>query len=163
MKWILKQKSGMSHVTSAVLVLLIAMLFAAVFLYSNIMTIMQTTKDQTQRVLDDFMMHNSIEIYNSLKNGNDFSAELDGIFYKSQIFSAFSLDNSGNSLYAVDEAGNILYTIANIHVDYDIQNTMKLIATYDLIIPIRFAGNSLHMLDMKIPIKVRSYYVLKTS
>ena len=156
MKRLLTSKAGMSHVKTAVLVLVMAMVFSAVFLYASIV---QASRDQTRRVLDDFIMHNSIEIYDSLKNGNDLAEELDELFYKSEIFSAFSLDIVGDALYAVDEQGGIQYVISNPRVDYEVQNTLKLNAIYDLSIPIRFAGN--HLFDLKMPITVKSYYVLK--
>ena len=159
MRRVLTSKAGMSHVKTAVLVLVMAMVFSAVFLYTSIMTIVQASRDQTRRVLDDFIMHNSIEIYDSLKNGNDLAEELDELFYKSEIFSAFSLDIVGDALYAVDEQGGIQYVISNPRVDYEVQNTLKLNASYDLSIPIRFAGN--HLFDLKMPITVKSYYVLK--
>ena len=150
MRRLLTSKAGMSHVQTAVLVLAMAMVFSAVFLYASMMTIVQASRDQTRRVLDDFVMHNSIEIFDSLKNGDDLSEELDELFYKSEIFSAFSLDISGDSLYAVS---------AHPRVDYEVQNTLQLNASYDLAVPIRFAGN--HLFDLEIPVVVKSYYVLK--
>lgn len=159
MKRLLRSKAGMSHVKTCVLVLAVAMIFSAVFLYASVMTIVQASRDQTQRVLDDFILHNSIEIYDSLKNGDDFSERLDGIFYRSKIFAAFSLDISGNSLYSVDEQGGVQYVISNPRVDYEVRNTLKLNARYDLSIPIRFAG--VRLFDLKLPIEVKSYYVLK--
>lgn len=160
MKRLLRSKAGMSHVKTAVLVLAIAMVFSAVLLYANIMTIVQASRDQTQRVLDDFVMHNSIEIYDSLKNGDDFSQRLDAAFYRSEVFSAFSLDIVGTSLYSMDEQGQVQYVIINPRVGYEVENTLKLNASYYLSIPIRFAGN--HLFDLKMPVTVKSYYVLKT-
>lgn len=159
MKRLFLNRSGMSHVKTAVLVLAAAMVFSTVFLYANLMTIIQASRDQTQRVLDDYIMHNSIEIYDALKNGEDISEELDELFYKSEIFSAFSLDISGDSLYAVSEAGELQYVISKPHVDYEVQNTLKLNASYNLSIPIRFAGKRLF--DLELPVTVKSYYVLK--
>ena len=159
MKRLIGNKAGMSHVKTAVLVLAIVLIFSVVLLYSSIMTIAQASRDQTQRVLDDFILHNSVEIYDSLKNGDDFSSELDEIFYKSQIFSAFSLDIFRSSLYSVDEQGEAQYVISNPRVGYEVRNTLKLVASYDLSIPIRLAGQ--HLFDLKMPMTVKSYYVLK--
>ncbi len=159
MKRLLTSKAGMSHVKTAVLVLVMAMVFSAVFLYTSIMTIVQASRDQTRRVLDDFVMHNSIEIFDRLKNGDDLSEELDELFYKSEIFSAFSLDISEDSLYAVSDQGGVEYVIAHPRVNYEVQNTLQLNASYDLAVPIRFAGN--HLFDLEIPVVVKSYYVLK--
>lgn len=159
MKRLIGNKSGMSHIKTVVLVLAIALIFSMVVLYASLMTIIQVSRDQTQRVLDDFVLHNSVESYDNLKNGNDFSDDLDELFYKSQIFSAFSLDIRGNSLYSLDEQGEVQYVISDPQVDYEVSNTLKLTASYDLSIPIRLAGQ--HLFNLQMPITVKSYYVLK--
>ena len=156
---LLHSESGMSHVKTVVLVLIFAMIFSVVLTYASMMTIIQTSRDNTIRVLDSFVMHNSIEIYDSLKNGSDFSQSLDQVFYKSSLLSEFSLDNSGNIIYSKDEQGDIVYLMTNPNVSYDYNNTLKLKASYTIWIPVRFADK--HMTYLRIPITVRSYYSLK--
>ena len=159
MRRLLISNAGMSHIKTAVLILVAAIVFSAVFLYSSIMTIIQASRDQTKRVLDDFVMHNSIIIYDALKNGDDLSEELDELFYKFEFFAAYSLDISGDSLYSVSDQGGVEYVISHPQVDYEVQNTLQLRASYDLAIPIRFAGSRLF--DLKIPVLVKSHYVMK--
>jgi len=159
MKKILSLKNGMSHIQTVVLVLIIAMIFSVIFSYWSMMTVVNTSKDTTKRVLDSYVMHNSIEIYNSLKNGNDYSEELDKIFYKSSLLSEFSLDLRGNTIYSYGEDGKLIYYMTNPTVDYDYSNTLKLNASYRLYMPIRFGG--IVVTYLWIPITVRSYYNLK--
>lgn len=156
---LLHSRSGISHVKTVVLVLIFAMIFSAVLTYASMMTVIQTSRDNTIRVLDSFVMHNSKEIYDSLKNGSDFSQSLDQVFYKSSLLSEFSLDNSGNIIYSKDEQGDIVYLMTNPNVSYDYNNTLKLKASYTIWIPVRFAGKL--MTCLRIPITVRSYYSLK--
>lgn len=156
MKKILCSKSGMSHVKTAVLVLIFCMIFSVVFMYWSAMTVIQTSRDNTTRVLDSFVMHNSIEIYNSLKNGNDFSESLDKVFYKSALSDEFSLDIYGNSMYSYGEDGKLIYYMTNPNVSYSYQNTLKLKASYTIAIPMRFAEKVVTYL--RIPITVQSYY-----
>ncbi|HCA29805.1 MAG: hypothetical protein PHV32_13980 [Eubacteriales bacterium] len=156
---LLHSKAGISHVKTVVLVLIFAMIFSAVLTYTSMMTVIQTSRDNTIRVLDSFVMHNSKEIYDSLKSGSDFSQSLDQVFYKSSLLSEFSLDNSGNIIYSKDEQGDIVYLMTNPNVSYDYNNTLKLKASYTIWIPVRFAGKL--MTYLRIPITVRSYYSLK--
>ena len=156
---LLHSESGMSHVKTVVLVLIFAMIFSVVLTYASMMTIIQTSRDNTIRVLDSLVMHNSKEIYDSLKNGSDFSENLDEIYYKSMLSSEFSLDFSGNTIYSKDDEGNVIYKITNPCVSYDYDNTLKLKSTYDLSIPITFAGN--YLFDLTITQKVVSYYKIK--
>lgn len=156
---LLHSKSGISHVKTVVLVLIFAMIFSVVLTYASMMTVIQTSRDNTIRVLDNFVMHNSKEIYDSLKNGSDFSQTLDQVFYKSSLLSEFSLDNSGDIIYSKDEQGDIVYLMTNPNVSYDYNNTLKLKASYTIWIPVRFTGKLITYL--RIPITVRSYYSLK--
>ena len=64
----------MSHIKTAVIVLVTAMILSLVLSYESIMTIVQTTKSNTERVLTSFVIENTTYIYSSIKNGNDFTA-----------------------------------------------------------------------------------------
>lgn len=141
---------------TAVLVLIFAMIISALLVFWNAMTIIEVNHDNTVRVLDTYVTKNSITIFNSLKNGNDFSESLDEFLFKSELSSEFSLDISGNSIYAYDEDGKLVYIMTNPNVTYSYQNTLKLKATYTMWIPVRFAGKFINY--VRIPVTVQSYY-----
>ena len=159
MKKLFQSKSGASHIQTAVIVLICAMIISALLVFWNAMTIIRVSRDTTDRVLDSYVTHNSIVIYNSLKNGSDFSESLDKIFYKSALLDEFSLDLYGTSMYSFSEDGRIVYFMTNPNVTYDYQNTLKLKATYTVYIPMRFAGKVITY--VRIPVTVKSYYNLK--
>ena len=73
-------KRGSGCFTPCVITIVIDMILAAVLFYANAMTIIQTTKSNTERVLDSFVMKNSIEIYQSIKQGHDFTESFDENF-----------------------------------------------------------------------------------
>jgi hypothetical protein len=149
----------MYHVKTVVIILIMAMMLSAILTYASMMTIIQTAKDNTKLALDSYVTHNSIEIYDSLKNGSDFTEDLNKNIFKNEILSVFSLDISGNMVYSTGEQGEILYKMTIPNVDFEYENTLKLGAVYDVMIPITFAGK--HLFDLKIPQKVTSYYNLK--
>lgn len=149
----------MSHIKTAVIVLSLAMILSAVMTYSSIMTILQTARDNTKLALDSYVTHNSIEIYDSLKNGSDFTAFLEKNIFKDEILSVFSLDISGNMIYSTDKQGEIIYKMTIPNVDYEYVNTLKLGASYDVNIPMTFAGK--YLFDLQIPQNVTSYYNFK--
>ena len=78
---ILKDKRGGGYVTPCVITLVIAMILSAVLFYAECMTIIQTTVENTERVLESFIMKNSIEIYQSIKQGHDFTEDFDENYY----------------------------------------------------------------------------------
>ena len=165
MKRILNNR-GSGYFTPCVITLVIVMILAAVLFYANTMTIIQATKANTERVLDSFVMKNSIEIYQSIKQGHDFTEKFDKNYYVSQTSSELSLtkvrlslDKSSNTLYSIGEDGKTIYSMTNPNVTYKVDNALKLKASYNLMIPVEFAGKKLF--DLVIPLTVTSSLTLK--
>ena len=77
MKKLLKDNRGGGYLTACVITIAISMILAVVLFYAQCMTIIQTTRADTERVLESFVMKNSIDIYNSIKQGHDFTEEFD--------------------------------------------------------------------------------------
>ena len=153
-------KKGISYVKTAVWTLILCMILSLILTYASLMTLIQTAESNTQRVLDGFVTENSKLIYDSLKNGSDFTENLNKNFYISAISAELAMDISGNVLYYKDEDGHVLYRISNPNVAYEWENTLMLRATYDILLPVTFAGKT--VTTLRIPQKVVSYYNLKT-
>lgn len=149
----------MTHVKSAVIVLILSMLFSVILTYAGMVTILQTARDNTTLALDSFVTHNSIQIYDSLKQGNEETDSLEENIFENEIFSLFSLDIQGDTLYSVDEKGNMSYFMTIPNVDFAYANTLKLSASYIVTIPVRFAGKEIT--ELQIPQAVTAYYNLK--
>ena len=71
----------MSHIKTAVIVLITAMILSLVLSYASIMTIVQTTKSNTERVLNSFVIENATYIFSSIKNGNDFTSSISSSYF----------------------------------------------------------------------------------
>ncbi len=149
----------MTHIKTAIYVLIIAMLLSLVFAYASIMTIVSNTKTNTERVLDSFVMENATFIYNSIKNGNDFTTSINANYYVSKTSSELSLDLIEGMLYNKNEQGDSIFIMTNPQTRFTVDNTLNLTTTYDLLIPINFAGEK--VMDLRIPIKVKTSYNLK--
>ena len=136
------------------------MVLSLTMTYASLMTLIQTAESNTQRVLDSYVTENSKWIYDSLKKGSDFTESLNESFYVSAVSEELGMDISGNVLYHENEQGVLIYQIANPNVAYEWEDTLKLRATYDIILPLSFAGQT--VTSLRIPQKVVSYYNLKT-
>ena len=158
MKPILNKK-GSSYVETAVWVLVLCMLFSIILSYASIMVQIQTAESNTQRVLDGFVTQNSRIIYNSLKNGHEMTYDLDESVFISQLSDELSLSLEGNVLYFRTLDGIELYRTTNPTVDFEVADTLKLQATYNIIFPVSFAGEEIT--SLLVPQKVVSYYNLK--
>ena len=104
-------------------------------------------------------MKNSIDIYNSIKQGHDFTEDFDENFYISQTSSELSLDSSKNRLYNYGADGEIVYSMTNPNVTYKVDKALKLKASYTVMIPVTFAGRRLFY--MRVPLTVTRSLTLK--
>jgi hypothetical protein len=149
----------MSHLKTAVIVLITAMILSLVLTYASIMTIVQTTKSNTERVLNSFVIENATYIYSSIKNGNDFTASIDSWYFIYKFYSDGTLDYDGFYFYNRDSDGGYVYRLTNPQTTYTVNNTLNLTCTFDLLIPLDFAGKQ--VTELRIPIKVKASYNLK--
>lgn len=159
MKKLLKDNRGGGYLTACVITIAISMILAVVLFYAQCMTIIQTTRADTERVLESFVMKNSIDIYNSIKQGHDFTEEFDENFYISETSSELSLDYSQKRLYNYGADGKIVYSMTNPNVTYKVDKALKLKASYTVMIPVVFAGE--YLFDLEIPITVTRSLTLK--
>lgn len=155
----MKNKRGSSYFTPCVVVLVIAMILAVVLFYATTKSTIETTRDNTRRVLDSYVMKHSIDIYNNIKQGNDFTEDIENSFYLSAVSSELSLDSSTGYLYTVDANGDIVYRMTNPNVTYKVDNTLQLKASYDLQMPVWFAGRIIYWFT--VPVTVGSSLTLK--
>ena len=155
----LNNKRGSSYFTPCVVILVIAMILSVVLFYATTKSTIETTRDNTKRVLDSYVMKHSIDIYSSIKQGSDFTEDIENSFYISSVSSELSLDYGTGYLYTVDANGEIIYRMTNPNVTYRVDNTLKLEASYDLQIPVWFAGEIIYWFT--VPITVGSSLTLK--
>ncbi len=155
----LKNRRGSSYFTPCIFIIIIAMVLSVVLFYATTKSTIETTRDNTKRVLDSYVMKNSIDIYNSIKQGNDFSEEIENNFYVSSVFSELSLDYGTGCLYCIDSNGETVYRMTTPQVSYRVDNTLKLEARYNLEMPVWFAGQIIYWFT--VPVTVSSSLTLK--
>lgn len=150
---------GISYIQTAVVVLCLSMLISAILTYGSMMTIIETNQENTERVLDGYITQNSIEIFGSIKTGSDVTPYLNQKAFLEAYLLENPLDFSGEMLYSIGKDGQTVYSMTLPVVAYTVQNTLKLQVSYDLLLPVSFAGK--HLFDLKVPMAVKSNYELK--
>jgi len=155
----IRDKHGGASFQTAALVLVIAMLFALVLSYASFMTIISTTKDNTKRCLDSFVMQNSTLIYKAIKEGRNFTDNIDETLFIQGFEGELSVDFQNGLLYSVNDKGNVIFKMTSPDINFKVDNTLNLITTYNLMLPVDFAGRKLF--DLIIPIEVEARYALK--
>lgn len=156
---VLKNRLGMSYIQTCVGVLVLALFLWTVLTYASIMTIVQRSQEDNQRVLDSFVTQKSIEIYDSIKRGSnrletgDFTAD-----YVPQLLTETALAKFDSTVYHIGESGNILCQYQDFSVVQD-GDTLKLKLVYELTYPVVLLGQE--TATIRIPLRVTSALVLK--
>ena len=154
-----RKDEPMSHIKTAVIVLIMAMILSLVLTYASIMTIVQTTKSNTERVLNSFVTQNATYIYSSIKNGNDFTASIDSWYFIYKFYIDGTLDYDGLYFYNKDSKGDYNFRMTTPQTAFTAINTLNLTCTFDILIPIDFAEK--RVTELIIPIQVKTSYNIK--
>ena len=137
------------------------MLLSLILTYASLITIISSTRDNTQRVLDSFCIEKATDIYKSIKNGSKYMVSN---YYTDDFMNKLSkeiclelLDNSDKIWYNINEdRSELLYKYSNPLAANLEDNTLTLQMSFELILPLSFAG--INYTDIKIPLTVKSVY-----
>ena len=154
----LRGRQGGASIQAVVLILVISMLFSVTLAYASLLSVISATKEDTQRVLDSFLIENATQIYDSVRQGSNRTAMREYTAqFEQEICVELGLEKSGNLLYT--KGKEIIYCYANLLTTNLKNDTLELKADFELILPVRFAGRE--WTQLHIPLEVRSLYMLK--
>lgn len=149
----------MSHIKTAVNVIITAMIISLIMTYAGIMTIVQTTRSNTERVLSSFVIANSTAIYDSIKNGNNFTSSINTNYFAYIFYMDGTLEFDGTYMYNKNNEGEIVYKLTSPVTTFTINNTLNLTSNFNVLIPVVLAGKEIT--ELQIPITVKRSYNLK--
>ena len=150
----LKNQKGEGYIVPCVFILIFAMIFAMIFTYSASISKVNLMRENTKVVLDSFLTQNSTEIYNSIKQGNDYTEVIDTEEFRTSLISFCTLEIEDGMLYSYDADGKELYHITEPVLSFREANELELVVNYTISIPLWFAGHQFP--SANIPIEVTS-------
>lgn len=136
----IRNKRGDGYVFPCVMVVVLCMLTAVFIFFVTTASMVRVTKENSQTVLDSYIMKNSIEIYDSIKQGNDYTEAIDRDVYIDSLCSFCTLEKVGSYLYHYDGNGKLQYRITKPTITFRQENTLKIRLQYRIYIPIWFEG-----------------------
>lgn len=151
---LLKSKKGEGYIVPCVLILVFSMIFAIIFTYSASISKINLMIENTKVVLDSFVTENSTEIYNSIKQGNDYTEVIDTEKFRNSLIAFCTLELENGMLYSYDADGQELYHITEPVLSFSKENELELVVKYTISIPLWFAGQQFP--SANIPIEVTS-------
>lgn len=151
---IFKSNKGEGYIVPCVFILIFAMIFAMIFTYSASISKVNLMRENTKVVLDSFLTQNSTEIYNSIKQGNDYTEAIDTEEFRTSLISFCTLEIEDGMLYSYDADGKELYHITEPVLSFREANELEFVVNYTISIPLWFAGHQFP--SANIPIEVTS-------
>jgi hypothetical protein len=138
----LKNKRGDGYIFPCVMIVVICMILSVFIFFAGAVNMVRITKENSKIVLDSYVMKNSIAIYNSIKQGNDYTEALDQNVYIDDLCNFCTLVKGSYFLYAYDEDGQIKYMMTHPTVTFREENTLKIRLYYTVYVPVRFNGKN---------------------
>lgn len=152
----MKNRRGDGYIGTCVMILILCMILSIFIEFVATVNVIRISERNARIVLDSFVMENSIEIYDSIKTGTDFTEVVDVEQYISKYSEYNSLDINGNMLYCVGDEGEELYRQTIPTVRLIEENRLKIIAEYTITVPLYFAGHQ--VTEVTVPITVTSKF-----
>lgn len=150
-----KNRRGDGYVTTCVTVVILCMLITIIMTFSSAVNVVRITEKNSRIVLDSFVMKNSILIYDSIKNGNDYTVELDETVYTKDLCDFCTLENYGNFLYSYNSDGSLKYKISKPSISFATEDSLKAYAEYTMYVPITFGGVVISTAEIPITVETR--------
>ena len=152
----MKSKRAEGYVSTCVMIVIICMLLSVFVTFAVAVNTVKTVKRNSRVVLDSFVMQNSIEIYNSIKQFNNKTDGIDAAEYREALPEFCTLEKRGYCYYNYDSEVDLNYYITNPYVGFTVYKKLQIFTSYTIYVPIRFAG--IRVSTVRIPITVESKY-----
>lgn len=150
----LSSKKGEGYIVPCVLILVIVILFLMIFNYAAAISKVNVVRENTKVVLDSFVTQNSTEIYNSIKQGNDYTDAVDSDEFRTSLMEFCTLENRSGKLYSMDSDGNEIYHISMPVLSFKESNQLELCVNFTVTVPIRLLNDT--TITANIPLEVTS-------
>ena len=147
-------KKGDGYIPICILIVILCMMLAIFITFVSAVNVVRQIKRNARVVLDNYVMQNSIEIYDEIKNGTTDLEELDNDRYADALASFCTFEKSGIYMYSLDSEGNTQYRLTKPILSYTTENKLMLKVDFSIIIPMDFAG--IHIKNAVVPVTITS-------
>ncbi len=156
-------RKGSGYIYACILVILGALFLSLLMSFLGAATQVKHQNENTEKVLDSFIVSNAIEIYDSIKMGNDDTISLDSSEFIQNLSAFCNLDLESGFLYCRGSDGETQYLLTRPALTAVRAGsgslTLKVTAHYTMQVPVYFCG--IVVSTANIPIYIHSYYTPK--
>lgn len=157
----IKNKKAEGYVRTSIMILIFCIAIAVFMSFLTAVNIVRISKRNTYKIIDGYVTAKSIEEFNSIKTGTDYTEQIDNDTFTDYFCEYNSLTRNGNILIARTESGYEKYRITNLNLSFIQDNTLKLQVDYIITIPVSFGD--FEVFNAEVPITIKSKYTDKFS
>ncbi len=152
-------KKAEGYIFPCVMIVILCMIFSLLIYFVCTVSMIRTTKENAEMVFDSYITENAIQIYNSIKQGNDYTDAIDNAEYVDEICRMCTLVRRGRLLYNYNNEGNIQFYITEPTIHFIRENSLKIQLSYTMYVPIRF--NGVRVQTAVVPVVIQSNFMEK--
>lgn len=146
-------RRGGGYVLTCAVILAVSMIFSAVLFYARTKSAVESAMEEAGRVLDSFVMKNSVYSYGSIKQGTDYTESFDGEAFSRALAEEMNLSPGEDGLRAGDGDGNTVFVISVPEVSFARDKTLSMTASFGMRMPVYFAGRNLFWFTVPLTVK----------
>ncbi len=142
------------YIGVCVMTVVICMIISSVLFFVQTWSVTKVVRDSAQNVLDSYVMEKSVEIYNSVKCGNDLTGSVDSDRFTEMYTEYMGMSPSSGEYVSADESGDRNYSISKPVLSYLDDGKLGVYADFTVSYPVTFAG--VYLFDCHIPLRICS-------
>jgi len=154
-----RSKRGEAHIRNCVMIVILCMLLSVFLTFAFAVNAVKQTERNSRVVLDNYVMTDSIAIFNAIKHGSDRDETLNSERYRTALAEFCTFVKEGSYYYNLDQDGKVQYYISEPVLGYRKDKTLKIYTSYTVYVPICFAG--IRAGTAEVPITVTSKFTEK--
>ena len=150
----MRSKRGEGYIIPCVLVIILCVVLSVLIMFANAIHTAKLVKRNSITVLDSYVTANAVEIFNSIKQGNDYISALDEDEYVEKFIKFGSLEKQGSRYVSYDGDGKTQYEISRPQICFVTDKSLKIKVEYTVYVPIYFGGA--RFATAEVPVTVES-------
>ncbi len=152
-------KKAEGYIFPCVMIVILCMIFSLLIFFVCTISMIRTTKENAEMVFDSYVTENAIDIYNSIKQGNDYTEAIDNAEYVEELSKICTFVRRGRFLYNYDSDGAVKFYITQPVITFVREHSLKIQVSYTMYVPIRF--NGVRVQTAVIPVVIKSNFMEK--
>ena len=155
----MSNKRGEGYILPCVLIIMLCVILSGIVTVVNTLNVVKTVKRNSITVLDSYVITNAVDIYDSIKQGNNYISSLDNDDYVERFIKFSSLQKKENRYVSYDSNGKTQYEVSTPYICFVTDRSLRIRVEYTVYVPIRFGG--LVVSTAEVPVTVESGFNAK--